>query len=100
MALYGQRDATALFLTVRYTLCNIYIDSTVCQFRKVNFLKLRRRKTILQSKGDSELLYSGIDEILVSHLTQTKNCRKVTLIRQSRLTNRSAAKNGFIMLLL
>jgi hypothetical protein len=26
MALSGQSDATALFLTVRYTLCDTYID--------------------------------------------------------------------------
>jgi hypothetical protein len=41
------------------------------------------------------LSYSGIDEIPVSHLTQTENCWKVTLIRQSHLTNRKAAENGF-----
>jgi hypothetical protein len=34
-------------------------------------------------KGCSGLSYFGIDEILVSHLTQTEKCRKVTLIRQS-----------------
>jgi hypothetical protein len=42
------------------------------------------------------LSYSRIDEIPISHLTQAENCWKVTLIRQSHLTNRSAAENGFI----
>jgi hypothetical protein len=41
----------------------------------------------LTGKGDSRLLYSGIDEILVSHLTETEKCQKVNLIIQSHLTN-------------
>jgi hypothetical protein len=40
-----------------------------------------------------------IDEIPVSHLTQMENCQKVTLIRQSHLTNHLAAENGFMLLL-
>jgi hypothetical protein len=63
------------------------------------FSEIWRRKAILQSKGNSGLSYSGIDEIPVSHLMQTDNFRKVTLIRQSHLTNRSAAENGFLLLL-
>jgi hypothetical protein len=42
---------------------------------------------------------SGIDEIPVSHLKQMENCQKVTLIRQSHLTNRYAAENDFLILL-
>jgi hypothetical protein len=33
------------------------------------------------------LSYSGIDEIPVSHLTETEKCRKVNLIRQSHPTS-------------
>jgi hypothetical protein len=42
---------------------------------------------ILRDKGDSGLSYSGIDEIPLSHLTETEKCRKVNLIKQSHLTN-------------
>jgi hypothetical protein len=86
----------ALFSAVRYTLCDTYIDFP----QSANFGKsIFYNKAILRSKGDSGLLYSGIDEIPVSHLTQTENCRKVTLIRQSHLTNCQAAENGFLLLL-
>jgi hypothetical protein len=96
MALSGQSDATALFLAVRYTLCDTYIDFP----QSVNSGKsIWRRKAILRSKGDSGLSFSGMDEIPVSHLTQTQNCQKFTLIRQSHLTNRLAAENGFMLLL-
>ncbi len=37
----------------------------------VNFSKTKRRKAILRDKGNSGLLNFGVDEILVSHLTQT-----------------------------
>jgi hypothetical protein len=45
-------------------------------------------------EGDSGLLYSRIDEI-----PEMEKCRKVNLIRQSHLTNLSAAENGFMVLL-
>jgi hypothetical protein len=51
------------------------------------FSKTWRRKAILGGKGDSALLYFGIDEIPVSHFTETEKCRKVNFIRQSHLTN-------------
>jgi hypothetical protein len=76
MALSGQSDATTLFSAVRYTLCDTYIDFP----QSVN-----SGKSIFLNLAAS---YSGIDEIPVSHLTQTENCGKVTLIRQSHLTNR------------
>ncbi len=50
------------------------------------FSKTWRRKAILRGKGDSGLSYSGIDEIPVSHLTETEKCQKVNLIRQSHLS--------------
>jgi hypothetical protein len=34
-------------------------------------------KAILQGKGDSGLLHSGIDDIPVSHLTETEKCPPV-----------------------
>jgi hypothetical protein len=96
MALSELSDATALFSAVRYTLCDTYIDFP----QSVNSGKsIQRRKAILRSKGDSGLSYSRIDEIPVSHLTQTENCLKVTLIRQSHLTNCLTAENGFMLLL-
>jgi hypothetical protein len=49
------------------------------------FSKTWRCKAILRGKSDSGLSYSGIDEIPVSHLTETEKCRKVNLIRQSHL---------------
>jgi hypothetical protein len=51
------------------------------------FSKTQQRKAILWGKGNSGLLYSGIDEILVSHLVETEKRQKVNLIRQSRLKN-------------
>jgi hypothetical protein len=56
-------------------------------------------KAILRGKGDSGLSYSGIDEIPVSHLTETEQCRKVNFIRQINLTKLEAAENGFMLLL-
>jgi hypothetical protein len=44
------------------------------------FSKAWWHKAILRGKGDNGLLYSGIDEILVSHLTETEKCWKVNLI--------------------
>jgi hypothetical protein len=51
------------------------------------FSKTWRRKAILRGKGDSRLSYSGIDEISVSHLTETEKCQKVNLTKQSHRTN-------------
>jgi hypothetical protein len=64
-----------------------------------SILETSRRNAILWGKGDSTLSYSGIDEILVSYLTETEKCRRVNLIRQSHLTNLKAAENGFMLLL-
>jgi hypothetical protein len=63
------------------------------------FSKTWRRKAIKWGKGDSGLSNSGIDEIPVSHLTETEKSRKVNLIEQSHLTNLKAAENGFMLLL-
>jgi hypothetical protein len=63
------------------------------------FSKTWRRKAILWGKGNSGLSYYGIDEIPVSHLTETEKSRKVNLTRQSHLKNREAAENGFMLLL-
>ncbi len=41
----------------------------------------------------------GIDEIPLSHFTETEKFLKFTLIRQSHLTNLLAAENGFLILL-
>jgi hypothetical protein len=50
----------------------MYIDflQSVNSGRSIS--KTWRRKIILQGKGDSGLLYSGIDKIPVSHLTETE----------------------------
>jgi hypothetical protein len=60
--------------------------------------KAQWHKAILWDKGCRGLSYSGIDEIPVSHLTETQKCRKVNLIRQRHLNNLKAAENGFILL--
>jgi hypothetical protein len=54
---------------------------------------------MLRGKGWGGLSYSGIDEILVSHLTETQKCQKVNLIGQSHRINLKAADNGFMLLL-
>jgi hypothetical protein len=54
-----------------------------------------QRQAILRGKGDSGLSFPGIDEIPVSHLTETEKCRKVNLIRQSHLTNFKLLKMVF-----
>ncbi len=79
MALSGQSDATAPFQ--QSAILSVTLTLT---FRSLSILE---SQAILWSKGDSGLSYSRIDEIPVSHLTQTENCRKVILIRQSHLTN-------------
>jgi hypothetical protein len=87
MALSGQSGATALFSAVHYTLCDIYIDFPQSVNSGKSIFSNLWRKAILRSKGNSGLSYSGIYEISVSHLMPTENCRKVTLIRHSHLTN-------------
>jgi hypothetical protein len=57
------------------------------------------RHKAIWGKGYIGLSYSGTDEILVSYLQQIKKCQKVNFISQSHLTNFSAAKNGFMLLL-
>jgi hypothetical protein len=42
---------------------------------------------IIINSSVSGLSYSGIDEILESHLPETEKCQKVNLIRQSYLIN-------------
>jgi hypothetical protein len=63
------------------------------------FSKTWRRKVILWGKGNSVLLYSGIDEIRVSHLTEMEKSRKVKLIRKAILQICKAAENDFLLLL-
>jgi hypothetical protein len=87
MALSGSSDATALFSTVRYTLCVTYIDFQQSVNSGKSIFTAQWRKVILQSTGDSGLSYSRIDEIPVSHFTETEKCREVALIRQSHHTN-------------
>jgi hypothetical protein len=69
-------------------------------FRSLPILESQFSKTwwcnaILWGKGDSGLLYSGIDEIPVIHLTETEKSQKVNLIRQSHLKNLQAAEIFF-----
>jgi hypothetical protein len=88
MALSGQSDVTVLFSAVCYTLCNTYIDfpQSVNSGKKVNFLKFSGVKPFYRARATADChKYSKTVEIPVSHLTQTENCRKVTLIRQSHL---------------
>jgi hypothetical protein len=54
---------------------------------EIQFVKTWQCKAILRGKGNSGLLYSGIDEILVSHLPVTEKLQEVTLIIQSHLIN-------------
>jgi hypothetical protein len=67
-------------LTLTLTLCSLSIPES-------QFSKTWQCKAILRGKGDSGLLYSRIDEIPVSHLTETEKCWKVNLIGQSHFTN-------------
>ncbi len=76
---YFQQSA---ILSVTLTLTFHSLSIPESQFSEIYW-----RKAILRSKGDSGLSYYGIHAIPVSHLTQTENCWKVTLIRQSHLTN-------------
>jgi hypothetical protein len=80
--LFGQSNATALFSTVRYNLCGTYIDFPLSANSGKSALKHGGARP-LQGKGDSRLSYSGIDDILVSHFLETKNCQKDFLTRQS-----------------
>jgi hypothetical protein len=62
------------------TFCSLSIPES-------QFSKTLRHKAILRCNDNSGLSYSGIDEIPVSHLTETEKSREVNLIRQSHLTN-------------
>jgi hypothetical protein len=78
MALTDLSDATALFqqsalLSVALTLS---IQSVNLSIPKSQFSKTCRRKAILRCKGDTGLSYSRIDEIPVSHLTETEKFHK------------------------
>jgi hypothetical protein len=84
---------------VCYALCETYIDFPQSVNSGKSISETLRRKAILRGKGYSGLSYSGIDEIPVSHHTETEKCRKVNLIRQSHLTNFYAAETGFMLLL-
>jgi hypothetical protein len=70
MALSGYSDATTLFATLGHALFDIYIFRSL-SIPESQFSQTWKRKAILRGKGDSGLSYSGIDEILVSHLTKT-----------------------------
>jgi hypothetical protein len=84
--LSGQSDATALPSTFRYTLCDTYIT-----FRSLSILESQFSQTwheaILWRKGFSGMLYSGIDEILVSHPPDMQKCQIVNWITQSQSIN-------------
>jgi hypothetical protein len=54
-------------LSVTLTLTDRSLSISESQFSKT-----WRRKAILRGKGNSELSYSGIDEIPVSQLTETE----------------------------
>ncbi len=87
MALSGKSDATVIFqqsATLSVTLTLTFHSLSIPESQ---FSKTWRRKAILPGKGDCGLSYSGIDEIQVSHLTETEKSRKVNLNRQSHLTN-------------
>jgi hypothetical protein len=74
------QQSTILSVTLKLTFRSLSIPES-------QFSSTWRRKAILGGKGDGGLSYSGIDEIPVSHLTETEKCRKVNLIKQSHLTN-------------
>jgi hypothetical protein len=86
-ALSGLSDATALFQQSAILSVTLTLTFRNLSIPKSQFSKTWRRKAILRRKGDKGLLYSGIDEIPVSHLTKTEKFRKVNLIRKSHLTN-------------
>jgi hypothetical protein len=98
LTLSGQSVANVLFLTV----CNTLSDTLT--FRSLSILESQFSKhhgarSFYGAKAIEGLSYSGIDEILVSHLPEMKTCPKVNVIRQSHLTNLSAAENGFMLIL-
>jgi hypothetical protein len=69
---------------------SIFSVSLTLTFRSLSipesqFSKTWRRKEILQGKDHSGLSYSGIDDIPVSHLTETEKSSKVNLIRKAIL---------------
>ncbi len=78
MALFQQPSIHSVTLTVTFRSLSI---------PESQFPKTWRLKAILRGKGDTGLLYSGIDENPVSHLKETEKSREVNLIRQSHLTN-------------
>ncbi len=51
LTLSGQSDATALFSTVRYTLCDIDVTFRSLSIPESQFSKTYRRKAILRGKG-------------------------------------------------
>jgi hypothetical protein len=51
LTLSGQSEATALFSTVRYTLCDIYVTFRSLSIPESQFSKTYRRKAILRGKG-------------------------------------------------
>jgi hypothetical protein len=89
---------SAIFNSPLCSLWHLHWPSAVCQFQKVSFLKKTWRcKTILRGKGDSRLLYSGYDEIPVSHRMETEKCRKVYLMSQNHLESHYDIDNGFVL---
>jgi hypothetical protein len=63
MALFQQPAILSVTLTLTFHSLSI---------PQSQFSKTLQRKAILRDKGNSGLLYSGIDEIPVSHLTETE----------------------------
>ncbi len=87
MALSGQSDATALFQQPAILSVTLALSFRSLSIPESKFSKTWRHKAIFRGKGNSRLSYSGIDEIPVSHLSETEKSCKVNLIRQSHLTN-------------
>jgi hypothetical protein len=62
----GQSDTTALFSTVRYTLCDTYIDFSQPANSRKSISSNLAVKSLLMGTGDSGLLYSRNGKMLES----------------------------------
>jgi hypothetical protein len=71
MALSGESDATVLFTQSAIPSVALTLTFRSLSIPESQFSKTWRHKAILRGNGNSGLSYSGIDEIPVSHLTET-----------------------------
>jgi hypothetical protein len=85
MTLSGLSDAKALFQQSAILSVTLTLTFHSLSVLESQFSKTWRHKAILRGKGDSGLLYSGIDGIRVSHHTETEKSWKVKLIRKAIL---------------